>query len=133
MSDPVKPLCGEQFRENALTYGRTPSSPATIRPAEIEKWRKQVSPTFRHYIQKQYDEIVEQYQALVEQYELNKMIYESDMSFEPVMGQVYHLYEDRNGGRFLSLVSPEDKPFWGGYIGSYKLNSQYAWEPHELG
>jgi hypothetical protein len=32
------------------------------------------------------------------------------MSFEPVVGQVYHLYERHTGKKFLSIVGPQE---WG--------------------
>jgi len=114
-------------RPNALTYGITPSSPASIKPVDIEQWKSTVSPTFRNYYEERYNDLLAQYEGLVRDYERNKLCYEADISFQPTMGKVYHLYRKNTGRNFLSLVSP-DSAFWDGYIGSFKLNAQYAWE-----
>jgi hypothetical protein len=112
---------------NALTYGITPSAPASLKPVEIEQWKGKVEPTFKRYYEERYNDLLTQYEGLVRDYERNKLCYEADINFEPTMGKVYHLYRKNTGRDFLSLVGPDDA-FWGGYIGSFKLNAQYAWE-----
>ena len=32
---------------NALTYGISPSAPASIKPVDIDKWKAVVAPTFK--------------------------------------------------------------------------------------
>jgi hypothetical protein len=39
---------------------------------------------------------------LMEEYEWNELVYNSKFSFEPVIGEIYHLYRDA-GLNFLSL------------------------------
>ena len=111
---------------NALTYGIVPSAPASLKPVDIDTWKATVSPTFKNYFTEEYNDIVRQYEQLKEKYHINKMIYESQIAFEPVIGHVYHLYQRSNGERFLSLVEPQ-QTFWN-YIGSYRLTVQYSWE-----
>jgi hypothetical protein len=61
----------------------------------------------------------------MEEYEWNKVIYESDLRFEPVVGEVYHLYV-RDNKKFISLIGPKE---WNQeYLGSFKLNSDLKWE-----
>jgi hypothetical protein len=56
---------------------------------------------------------------------LNDMIYSSNMNFEPIVGHIYHLYENKKGEKFLSLIEPE---LWNmPYLGTYKLNSDRKW------
>ncbi len=117
----------QNVRSNALTYGTTPNAPATIYPEDIDEWKANVSPTFKHYFKERYDEIVKLYETLAEEYAINKMLYECEMSFQPKIGEIYYLYNTSRKGTFISLVSPESA-FWGGFVGSFKLNSQYAWE-----
>lgn len=111
---------------NALTYGIVPSAPASLKPVDIDTWKATVSPTFKNYFTEEYNDIVRQYEQLIEKYHINKMIYESHIGFEPVIGHVYHLYQRSNGERFLSLVEPQ-QTFWN-HIGSYRLTAQYSWE-----
>jgi len=125
MNDKLIPL--DEIRDNALPYGRTSQTPASLSPNDIDKWKKNVSPTFKNYFTERYNEMVNQYQKLVDDYYINKLLYESTMGFEPKMGETYFLYEKSDGTAFLSLVNPQSA-FWSGFIGKFKLNSQYAWE-----
>jgi hypothetical protein len=120
-------MSDENKNPNALTYGITPSTPATIHPVDIDSWRAEVSPTFKHYFKERYDEIVREYENLVKEYNINRMLYESTLSFKPNIGDTYYLYRKDDGTAFLSLVNPTHA-FWKGYIGAFKLNAQYAWE-----
>ena len=99
---------------------------AKIEPANIEKWKSIVSPTFKHYFDEKYQELVRQYEALIREYCINKLCYESSIGFEPIIGSHYYLYNTERS-RFLSLVDPESA-FWTGYIGTFMLNSRYGWE-----
>ena len=112
---------------NALTYGISPSAPASIKPVEVDKWIGKVEPTFKHYYEERYNDLVRQYEQLVNDYEINKMCYEASLGFEPNMGQGYHLYRKRDGTTFLSMVEPQ-YDYWGECLGSFRLNAQYAWE-----
>ncbi len=117
----------EKKNPNALTYGITPSAPASIKPVDIEKWKAVVSPTFKHYFTERYNELVKEYEELVRDYQINQMLYESSIGFKPIIGETYYLYKKENGTAFISIVSP-DQAFWGGYVGAFKFNAQYAWE-----
>ena len=125
-------VCGidmddENKNPNALTYGITPSAPASIKPVDIDAWKSQVSPTFKHYFKERYDTLVKEYEEIVNDYNINKMLYETTMTFKPNIGQICYLYKRASGTTFVSLVPPESA-FWGGYVGAFKLNAQYSWE-----
>ena len=60
-------------------------------------------------------------------YELNRLVYNSEMRFEPVIGQLYYLYEKSDGGRWLSLVSPQYTS-WPGFLCAVRLTTPYTWE-----
>ena len=61
----------------------------------------------------------------MDDYKNTTLIYESDYNFEPIMGEVYHLYEKKNS-RFLSLIAPNE---WNKkYLGSYLLTTDGKWE-----
>jgi len=72
-------------------------------------------------------EIIDKAQKLIESYTVSTMVWESQISFEPIIGNTYHLYY-LSGKKTLSLISPNEwnkKEF---YIGSYKLTSDGKWE-----
>jgi hypothetical protein len=68
-----------------------------------------------------FNELKIQYQNLMEEYEWNELVYNSKFSFEPVIGEIYHLYRDAAG-----LNSFVDRPQeWNKeHIGTFKLNSE---------
>jgi hypothetical protein len=52
-------------------------------------------------------------------------VYEAHFKFEPIVGEIYHLYEGK-GKNFLSLVEPSE---WKKqHLGSFRLNSDFKWE-----
>lgn len=113
-------------RDNALSYGRTPSSPASITPEDIQGWIKTVEPTFGRYFKEKYDRLKNDWEALVKEYYWNKAVYEAEISFKPKIGETYHLYERENGTYFLSLLSYQETR-WEGYMGSFKLTPEHSW------
>jgi hypothetical protein len=111
----LTPVPYETVRDNALHYGRSPSAPASISPVDIDQWKAEVSPTFKNYFTERYNALVRDYEELVEEFNLNKLV------------EIYHLYTRSNMTRFLSLVHPSTT-YWSGYLGSFRLTTQYAWE-----
>jgi hypothetical protein len=54
------------------------------------------------------------------------MVWESKISFEPVVGHTYYLYEFNNV-KTLSLISPEQWDKFDSFIGEFKLTSDRKW------
>ena len=76
------------------------------------------------------DDIRNKFDELQEEFYWNKLVYESEIRFEPGIGRFYHLYEKENGNRFLSLIAPNE---WNmNYIGSFKLKHNRKWEKVQL-
>jgi len=66
-----------------------------------------------------------EYQKLMEEYHWNELVYNAKFSFEPVIGETYHMYLGDDGIEFLSLIGPNE---WNKeFIGSFKLNSDKKW------
>uniref|UniRef100_A0A0N5AGU9 DUF2452 domain-containing protein n=1 Tax=Syphacia muris TaxID=451379 RepID=A0A0N5AGU9_9BILA len=52
-------------------------------------------------------------------------------NFQKVPGKIYYLYQQRNGTKFFSMISPEE---WGSlneneFIAAYKLEADRSWTP----
>jgi hypothetical protein len=61
----------------------------------------------------------------MQEYEWNELVYNARFSFEPVIGEIYHLYKDAEGINFLSLIGPTE---WNKeHVGTFKLNSDKKW------
>lgn len=80
-------------------------------------------------LKQQAELIMKQVREIEQRVAFSKKIYESDLRFQPVIGEVYHLYEG-NRGSVLSLVGPKEwgkkKP--GDYIATVKLLGDRTWE-----
>lgn len=68
-------------------------------------------------IRKQIELLALQAQEIQQRKELSMLIYNAKLSFSPVIGQTYYLYEKNDGSHLLSLVSSRE---WGGGAGPYK-------------
>ena len=71
-------------------------------------------------------ELKKEYELLVSKYVDTKLVYGSDYNFQPIVGETYHIYERKNGSKFLSMISPDD---WKQeYVGSFILLNNGTWE-----
>ena len=63
--------------------------------------------------------------------ELSMLIYDAKLNFSPVIGQVYYLYESKDGSHLLSMVSPKE---WGAklpfksFVASVCLLADHTWK-----
>ena len=97
---------------------------------ELEKKDTTLEVKAENYFKSRLNELKDEYKKLVEEYNWTKLVYEAEYSFEPIVGQIYHLYERKNKSIFLSLVAPDE---WKQkYIGSFKQLNNGKWENIEL-
>ncbi|MBC7902105.1 MAG: DUF2452 domain-containing protein [Gemmatimonadaceae bacterium] len=82
-------------------------------------------------IRKQIELLALQAQEIQMRKELSMIIYGAKLSFQPVIGQVYHLYEKQDGSHVVSMISPKE---WGGgngpfrqHIAGVKLLADHTW------
>ncbi|MFM9911807.1 MAG: DUF2452 domain-containing protein [Chitinophagaceae bacterium] len=122
---------------SVLPYAASVSG-AVIRPTEegvikhkaLTAMEEQTNMQFEQ-IRKQIELLALQAQEIQKRKELSMIIYEAKMSFVPVIGQIYYLYEKKDTIHFLSLVSPKE---WGGgsgpfkrFIAAVKLLADHTW------
>jgi len=107
-----------------LPYASNVGAPI-IRPDNIDDWKLRGVHKVNRQIETKFNELKEEYLKLVEEYKWNELVYQAKFSYEPVIGETYHLYVGKNGGPFLSLIAPNE---WNmEHIGSFKLNSEQKW------
>ena len=114
----------EKFHANILPYATSLSGPK-IEVDDIDLFKQKGANKLQKIFKSEFEEIIEKYNKLVDEVNLNDMIYNSIYAFEPVVGNIYHLYYGNNEEKFLSLISPNewDKE----HIVSVKLNSDLKW------
>ena len=82
-----------------LPYASNIGAPAIV-PDNIELWKERAVNKVNKQIQTRFEELKREYQKLIEEYNWNDLVYKSKYSFEPVIGETYHLYYGRDGNIF---------------------------------
>ncbi|MGA1330213.1 MAG: DUF2452 domain-containing protein [Bacteroidia bacterium] len=83
-------------------------------------------------LKRQAEALMEEARRIEERLRLSAQIFEADVNFTPVVGQIYHLYNRGNGTKFLSLVghrqwSERTKPLE--HLGTFRYLADSTWEP----
>jgi len=82
-------------------------------------------------IRRQIELLALQAQEIHRRKELSQIIYGAQLNFSPVIGQVYHLYEKRDGTHLLSMISPSEWGKGGGpfqrCLATVKLLADHTW------
>jgi hypothetical protein len=112
------------YHANILPYGTSVGGPV-IRIDDVVSWKSRGIENVNKEFASKFQEIREQYESLMQEYEWNEMIYNAKFSFEPVVGEIYHLYRGADGVNFLSLIAPHE---WNKeHLGTFQLNSNRKW------
>ncbi len=112
-----------------------PVDKGKIKSTALETVEKQANQQIS-MLRKQAELIMQQVKDIETRVRIAEEIYAADINFEPVIGNVYHLYEKNEGQRVLSLISPDD---WGkkmpfeAFIASVKLLGDRTWEILKVG
>ncbi|MEL6974005.1 MAG: DUF2452 domain-containing protein [Bacteroidota bacterium] len=116
----------EQSYNAALKpYATNVGSPKIV-PTNLSPWKNQNVRKVNHAFTAEFDEIRQQNQDMMERYEYNNLVYGAKFSFQPNVGEVYHLYKNKKNESFLSILSPSECNFE--FLGSFRLGSDYQWE-----
>lgn len=89
-------------------------------------WKNRSINKLNHKVKTRFKDIKEQYEQLMQEFEDNRQIHEAKFTFEPIIGQHYHLYQRDNGETFLSIIAPHECNF--NTLGSFYLNADQIWE-----
>jgi len=106
-------------------YGTNVGAPV-ITTTDTIAWKNRSINKVNHKLQSTYLELKEQYDNMIEEFEYNKLIFNSTFSFEPIIGNIYHLYKRENGAAFLSIIAPDQCTF--NFMGSFYLNTDQIWQ-----
>ena len=111
-----------------LPYPSSRLSPVII-PQDLSNFKSRGANKVERELQQELIELKEAYLKVIDAFNWNKLIYESKFNFEPVVGEIYHLYKIEDSWQ-LSMIEPE---LWHHkWIGSFRLNSDSRWEPQKI-
>lgn len=123
--DPIDTaLQAPEPRGNYLSYPVSRLA-AKIVPQDLTNFKSRGVSRVERELQQEMLEIQERYMEVIDAFNWNKLIYEAHFGFEPVVGEVYHLYEVGNRCH-LSMIEPEK--WHQRWIGSFRLNADGRWQ-----
>lgn len=107
-----------------MPYPVSTLSPKIV-PNDLSTFKSRGISQVERDLQQKLVEMREEYIATIEHFNWNKLVYEADINFEPVIGQIYHLYRIR-GINTLSMIEPDQ---WSHpHLASFRLNLDRQWE-----
>lgn len=111
-------------RPGLLPYGSNVSAPS-IKPIDLTSFKRNGIQKVEKVFDRRYKELLEQAENLQKSFLITQTIYESKYKFGPIIGEIYHLYEDSDGEYSLSIISPKE---WNKkHVYSVVLNSDMTW------
>jgi hypothetical protein len=112
------------LKPNLMEYPHHVGAPQIV-PTNLTPFKKNGTYKANKIFNTRYEELLKEAETLQKSFIVNQEVYDSSYRFEPIVGEIYHLYEDDNGGKFLSLIEPTS---WNKtYLYSAVLNSDMTW------
>lgn len=115
----------QKYDASLKPYGTNVGAPV-ITTTDTVAWKNKSIHKLNNKVQAKYQELKTQYEQLMQEFEYNNLIYNAKFTFEPILGETYHLYKRANGENFLSIIAPNQCNF--NSIGSFRLNADQIWE-----
>lgn len=115
-----------QKYDAALKPYSTSVGAPVINVTDTIAWKNRSINKINHQLKTKYLELKAEYEKMMQEFEYNKLIFNAKFTFEPIIGEVYHLYKRENGESFLSIIGPEQCNF--NALGSFYLNADQIWE-----
>lgn len=115
----------EKYDAALKPYATSVGAPV-ITPIDTTAWKNRSINKVNHKIKTKYLELKAEYERMMQEFEYNNLILNANFSFEPIIGETYHLYLNKKDEHFLSLIAPEHCNF--NYVGSFILNADQIWE-----
>ncbi len=118
----------QRYDASLKPYATSLGAPVIV-PTDTTAWKNRSINKINHKIHTKYLELKAEYAKMISEFEYNQVIFNAKFSFEPVIGEVYHLYKRENDESFLSLIEPQKCNF--DFLGSFYLNVDQTWDKME--
>lgn len=109
-------------------YATNVGAPA-IRVEDNSSWKNRNIQKANKQIEARYLELKAEFDKMMAELEFNNLVYNARFNFQPIVGETYHLYRDKNEALFLSIIKPDECSF--DFVGSFYLNSEQFWKKVE--
>ena len=109
---------------NLMEYPHHVGAPKIV-PTDLTPFKQNGTDKANKIFNRKYEELIKEVKTLQESFVITQEVYDSSYKFEPIIGEIYHLYEESDGGRTLSLIKPNE---WSKkHLYSVVLNSDQTW------
>jgi len=115
----------QQYDAAIKPYGTSVGAPV-ITTTDTVAWKNRSIRKVNQKVQTKYLELKAEYEKMMAEFEYNNLIFNAKFNFEPIIGDIYHLYKRDNGETFLSIIAPHECNF--NAMGSFYLNADQIWE-----
>ena len=115
----------QQYDAAIKPYGTSVGAPV-ITTTDTVAWKNRSIRKVNQKVQTKYLELKAEYEKMMAEFEYNNLIFKAKFNFEPIIGDIYHLYKRDNGETFLSIIAPHECNF--NAMGSFYLNADQIWE-----
>jgi len=112
------------YNAKLLPYPTSVGAPL-IKTDDLAGWKNVGINKVNKEFESKFNELKMKYQDLIQEFQWNELVYNARFSFEPIVGEIYHLYKDADGSNFLSLIGP--KEWIKEHVGTFKLDSDKKW------
>ncbi|MDA9951031.1 DUF2452 domain-containing protein [Oligoflexaceae bacterium] len=118
-----------EYAHSVGGFSVVPTSEGAIKGKALDAMHQQTQ-TQMNQIKEQMLLLARQANEIKKRVEVSHEIYQAKISFKPVIGHLYFLYDKPNGQKMLSLISPEE---WGAdskltLVARVKLLADHTWD-----
>ena len=115
----------QQYDAALKPYATSVNTPV-ITTTDSIAWKNRSINKVNHKLKSRYTKLKAEYEKMMQEFEYNKLIFSAKFTFEPITGEIYHLYKKENNESFLSIIAPNECNFH--HLGSFYLNADQIWE-----
>jgi len=121
MSDPNHP----DWKKSTLPYGISTLDPK-ITITDLTTTKNHIKINVNKKVASKLQELKDEFDKVSELFDVNKKVLEAEFRFKPIIGETYHLYQNKKGVDFLSMIAPNE---WNEkFLFSVRFNSDLIWE-----
>lgn len=114
----------DSYVAKLLPYASSVSGPL-IEVPNVDAFKRKGVEKASKILSAELEELQQKIKAFVTEASNTQRVYAAAYKFEPIVGEVYHLYEGAKGD-FLSIIPPSQ---WRKtHVGTYRLTSDFKWE-----
>ncbi len=113
-----------------IPYPVSTLSPPIV-PNDLTSFKSRGISSIEKELSLKLENIKNEYIETINHYNWNKLVYSSDYSFEPVVGNIYYLYRRTDGTFTLSMISPDE--WYLEYIATVRLSVERQFEVQSIG